>query len=996
MKFYYTLLVLLFMSFGGKAQDSASILFFGQEMDVAQMLKIRGENYSLEEVSMPRLFEHGKIHKYNTQVNDAEGNLLFFILEDHDGLKVYNRNRTLMKNGKFTSVKPLWEGNKNYWELNEFSNLIMSNRNYYAFDLHPKVIPLDGSGCRFLCLYFSGGNKRSVWGPGSTNYERNGLDYAVIDLSEPGGAVLEKDKTLIPDRQLPYEGSPIAQFLSLQVIPHVNGEDHWVVLFDHRSRFFAYHLSGNQIVDTKMTQFEYWFPLYVNYLPKEKKYLVGSVIGNWVYEDIDSLYNHVRYSLETYQFNNTNGSIEKESLIGRVHGSNFPIRSTSIGYHAYIQNIQYWFLNHTPKNDYVYGLLSRSDKRQRVIRVSLRDSNQDLYNAPYLLKFDQTGPVNLMSFLNNLWRNVFRSQFSLLIGGNIYFSYQQDFQNNFRDLQHMPHFSDEIEVIENADTENAQVAANPIKLKAGITVPFDGIDLLHLPPGRYHFCHVELLKEGCKDRWHFQPDLPQNYRDSAFHYIWRFGDGSVDTGYEVTHLYANEGVYEVGLEVMDTFGHLLSTTYDTIEIITTKPSLPIKDSIYLGNCGHRFELSAIDSQDLTRAYYSWQGDSLSGFSPQLLEVASGACDSLKWYYKREGWNCTDSLSLLLCSEAKDLSIEEKISLTEECEYEWNLQGDTLAEVAHFWVGTERKKGSKVLLTAMPSDRDTCLEISYVLTYEAGCKDSTQRTICSPVLDIPEVAPIKWVSVIDSQSIAVQFPEYEGIHRYEWERYSAEAGVWQSLSTQEGTLAIDEEVQPNRQTYRYRYRPEFGCEIPWSTASRSIHLRLKEDLEAALFEWNNYYYWEEGVDYYVLEKEDEVVLYRGEALVYHWEDTREVNPNSSYRVYAASPLSDKKSYSNRVYLKAEQLLWIPNAFSPNGDGVNDIFEVKGSRIAEIELKVYDRWGGLVYEGKGGADLSWDGSSREGKLLPSGVYLYQINITYTNQNRDYKSGTVHLMR
>jgi gliding motility-associated-like protein len=72
------------------------------------------------------------------------------------------------------------------------------------------------------------------------------------------------------------------------------------------------------------------------------------------------------------------------------------------------------------------------------------------------------------------------------------------------------------------------------------------------------------------------------------------------------------------------------------------------------------------------------------------------------------------------------------------------------------------------------------------------------------------------------------------------------------------------------------------------------------------------------------------------------------------------------------------LYLPTAFSPNDDGVNDFYEAQGKDYELLALDVYDRWGGLLYR----ADeepFRWDGSSR-GKPVPPGLYL--VIICYRN--------------
>jgi gliding motility-associated-like protein len=71
------------------------------------------------------------------------------------------------------------------------------------------------------------------------------------------------------------------------------------------------------------------------------------------------------------------------------------------------------------------------------------------------------------------------------------------------------------------------------------------------------------------------------------------------------------------------------------------------------------------------------------------------------------------------------------------------------------------------------------------------------------------------------------------------------------------------------------------------------------------------------------------------------------------------------------------LAIPNAFTPNGDGANDVFRVVAHEGAELVtgLEIYDRWGEKVYENLG--DAFWDGTIR-GKPAPSDVYVYIVKV------------------
>ena len=73
---------------------------------------------------------------------------------------------------------------------------------------------------------------------------------------------------------------------------------------------------------------------------------------------------------------------------------------------------------------------------------------------------------------------------------------------------------------------------------------------------------------------------------------------------------------------------------------------------------------------------------------------------------------------------------------------------------------------------------------------------------------------------------------------------------------------------------------------------------------------------------------------------------------------------------------ESELKIPNAFSPNGDGINDIFKVKYKSLVSFDAVVYNRWGQKLYQwGLTDIDKGWDGTSR-GHQVPVGVYFIVV--------------------
>ena len=86
------------------------------------------------------------------------------------------------------------------------------------------------------------------------------------------------------------------------------------------------------------------------------------------------------------------------------------------------------------------------------------------------------------------------------------------------------------------------------------------------------------------------------------------------------------------------------------------------------------------------------------------------------------------------------------------------------------------------------------------------------------------------------------------------------------------------------------------------------------------------------------------------------------------------------------------IFIPTVFSPDGDGINDVFNVVGLELQDLELIIYSRWGSMVYKrdvNQGG----WDGKF-EGVDVPSGTYVYFLIDTLNDVVE--KEGTISLVR
>ncbi|MGB1031368.1 MAG: gliding motility-associated C-terminal domain-containing protein, partial [Flavobacteriales bacterium] len=88
------------------------------------------------------------------------------------------------------------------------------------------------------------------------------------------------------------------------------------------------------------------------------------------------------------------------------------------------------------------------------------------------------------------------------------------------------------------------------------------------------------------------------------------------------------------------------------------------------------------------------------------------------------------------------------------------------------------------------------------------------------------------------------------------------------------------------------------------------------------------------------------------------------------------------------------IYVPNAFTPNSDGINDVFQVKGTAVETYEITIWNRWGQKVYQSDD-MDEIWEGDFQNGEhYVQSEAYVYQINYKYFDEQSGEVSDWVTL--
>ena len=119
-------------------------------------------------------------------------------------------------------------------------------------------------------------------------------------------------------------------------------------------------------------------------------------------------------------------------------------------------------------------------------------------------------------------------------------------------------------------------------------------------------------------------------------------------------------------------------------------------------------------------------------------------------------------------------------------------------------------------------------------------------------------------------------------------------------------------------------------------------------------------------------------------------------NYKIQIIVNSSFGCTDSSSGQVYIQSEDLVYIPNAFTPDEDGKNDLFNIKGSGLQSegFSMQVYNRGGRLVYQTVN-LHQGWDGNDLKGTNAPPEMYIYVIRV-YSGDRLIEKNGSVLLIR
>ncbi|MBI1836070.1 MAG: gliding motility-associated C-terminal domain-containing protein [Flavobacteriia bacterium] len=165
----------------------------------------------------------------------------------------------------------------------------------------------------------------------------------------------------------------------------------------------------------------------------------------------------------------------------------------------------------------------------------------------------------------------------------------------------------------------------------------------------------------------------------------------------------------------------------------------------------------------------------------------------------------------------------------------------------------------------------------------------------------------------------------------------------------------------------------------------------------------------AADYYIPAGSSVQLLGKPDGLIYNWSPT--IGLTNSYAQNPIATVNENTIYlltagfencmkMDTVFIKVypfscdNPYVFVPDAFSPNGDNNNDILYVRGEMIKEMTFRVFNRWGQMVFESHE-THLGWNGQYKGEKLDPD-VYDYYLEVTCVDDQKNILKGNITLLK
>ncbi len=426
-----------------------------------------------------------------------------------------------------------------------------------------------------------------------------------------------------------------------------------------------------------------------------------------------------------------------------------------------------------------------------------------------------------------------------------------------------------------------------------------------------------------------------NASTGAHNYLWNFGDGSPrDTSTAPSHLYAKTGTYTVSLLAIDSGSCKISDSTHLIILVVAPPIVNIgKDTL---SCG---TVNVTLNAGNTGATYFWN----TGAGTQTIQATS---PGTYWVRVKNGpCSASDTMKIGVLTKPK-LGNDTTLCLGTALNLNAGIAGGV-----YLWSTGQTTQNIPVQTSGI-----------YWVDVSAGA--CHQRDTIRVTFNPPPVVDLGRDTVLCSNASLILDAGNPGCI-YNWNTGAssqtidvASTGVYRVTVTK-GMCRQSDSVKVTKLGTENLGPDQYLC--------GAQPLRID-----AGYVPNATYYWSTGDTTQIIEIADSG---------HYW-----VRINTGLCVLNDTIFIDGG-------LGGAPGLYIPNAFSPNADGLNDVFLAQGIDVTSFDMKIFNRWGELFFESK---DLfkGWDGTY-QGQFVPNDIYVWVIEYTNICSRKDVLQRVGHVM-